>query len=193
MSWELGVEHLRDLARGAAILGTGGGGDPLIGRLLVEQAIREHGPVTVLDPDELDDDAFVIPTAQMGAPTVIVEKIPRGSEPVGALRALERHLGRTADATMPIECGGINSMIPLLVAARTGLPVVDADGMGRAFPELQMETFSGTAYQGRRWQSRVSTTRRLSSIRVSTIDRWSGWPAGSPSGSAGSRTSPSTR
>jgi DUF917 family protein len=72
----------------------------------------------------------------MGAPTVIVEKIPRGSEPVGALRALERHLGRTADATMPIECGGINSMIPLFVAARTGLPVVDADGMGRAFPEV---------------------------------------------------------
>jgi DUF917 family protein len=32
-------------------------------------------------------------------------------------------------------------MIPLLVAARAGIPVVDADGMGRAFPELQMETF----------------------------------------------------
>jgi DUF917 family protein len=142
MSWQLGIEHLRDLARGAAILGTGGGGDPFIGRLLVEQAIREHGPVTILDPDEVPDDAFVIPTAQMGAPTVIVEKIPRGSEPEMALRALERHLGRRADATMPIECGGINSMIPLLVGARTGLPVVDADGMGRAFPELQMETFS---------------------------------------------------
>jgi DUF917 family protein len=104
--------------------------------------MREHGPVTVLDPEELDDDVFVIPTAQMGAPTVIVEKIPRGSEPQMALQALESHLGRKADATMPIECGGINSMIPLLVAARTGLPVVDADGMGRAFPELQMETFS---------------------------------------------------
>jgi DUF917 family protein len=142
MTWKLGLEHLRDLARGAAILGTGGGGDPFIGRLLVEQAIREHGPVTIMDPDELDDDAFVIPTAQMGAPTVIIEKIPRGTEPETALRALERHLGRTATATMPIECGGINSMIPLLVGARTGLPVVDADGMGRAFPELQMETFS---------------------------------------------------
>jgi len=57
------------------------------------------------------------------------------------LRALERHLHRTADATMPIECGGLNSMMPLVVAARTGLPVVDADGMGRAFPELNMETF----------------------------------------------------
>jgi hypothetical protein len=77
----------------------------------------------------------------MGAPTVFIEKIPAGDEGVQALRALEAHLGRHADATMPIECGGINSMIPLVVAARTGLPVVDADGMGRAFPELQMETF----------------------------------------------------
>jgi DUF917 family protein len=142
MSWTLRPEHLKDLARGAAILGTGGGGDPFIGRLLVERAMREHGPVTVLDPQDLEDDAFVIPTAQMGAPTVIVEKIPRGTEPEMALQALESRLGRKADATMPIECGGINSMIPLLVAARTGLPVVDADGMGRAFPELQMETFS---------------------------------------------------
>ena len=142
MSWTLDLEHLRDLARGAAILGTGGGGNPLIGRLLVEQAIREHGPIVVLDPDGLADDAFIIPTAQMGAPTVAVEKLPRGTEPVEALRALEQHVGRVADATMPIECGGINSMIPLIVAARTGLPVVDADGMGRAFPELQMATFS---------------------------------------------------
>jgi hypothetical protein len=78
----------------------------------------------------------------MGAPTVVLERIPSGAEPELALAALERHLGRTADATMPIECGGINSMIPLLVGARTGLPVVDADGMGRAFPELHMETFS---------------------------------------------------
>ncbi|PZF60467.1 DUF917 domain-containing protein [Curtobacterium sp. MCBD17_013] len=142
MSWLLGIEDLPDLARGAALLGTGGGGDPTIGMLLVRAAMQEHGPVTILDPDELDDDAFVIPTAQMGAPTVVLERIPAGPEPLGALRRLEAHLGRTATATMPIECGGINSMIPLLVGATGGLPVVDADGMGRAFPELQMETFS---------------------------------------------------
>ncbi|MDA3649961.1 DUF917 domain-containing protein [Saccharopolyspora indica] len=141
MSWQLTEEHLTDLARGAAVLGTGGGGDPYVGRLLVQQAIRESGPVTVLDPSEVDDEALVIPTAQMGAPTVVHEKIPSGEEAVTALRALEAHLGAEATATMPIECGGINSMIPLVVAARAGLPVVDADGMGRAFPELQMETF----------------------------------------------------
>jgi DUF917 family protein len=141
VAWQLTEEHLVDLARGAAVLGTGGGGDPYVGRLLVRQAIRECGPVTVLDPTEVADDALVIPTAQMGAPTVVFEKLPTGEEPITALRALETRLGRRATATMPIECGGINSMIPLVVGARTGLPVVDADGMGRAFPELQMETF----------------------------------------------------
>ncbi|MGH8879743.1 MAG: DUF917 domain-containing protein [Stackebrandtia sp.] len=141
MSWTLTEDHLPDLARGAAVLGTGGGGDPYVGQLLVREAIREFGPVTVLDPSEIDDGALVLPTAQMGAPTVCFEKLPRGTEAVAALRALETRLGAKADATMPIECGGINSMIPLLVGARTGLPVVDADGMGRAFPELQMETF----------------------------------------------------
>ncbi|MDQ4502309.1 DUF917 domain-containing protein [Sinomonas sp. ASV322] len=141
MSWQLTAADLPDLARGATLLGTGGGGDPYIGSMLVRRVLGD-GSITVLDPEDLDDDAFVIPTAQMGAPTVMVEKIPAGTEPTLALRTLESHLGRAADATMPIECGGINSMIPLVVAAETGLPVVDADGMGRAFPELSMETFA---------------------------------------------------
>lgn len=141
MSWELRAEDLSDLARGATLLGTGGGGDPYIGKMLVERVLGD-GVITILDPDEIDDEMFVIPTAQMGAPTVMIEKIPAGTEPLLALRTLEEHLGRKADATMPIECGGINSMIPLIVAAEAGLPVVDADGMGRAFPELSMETFA---------------------------------------------------
>jgi DUF917 family protein len=141
MSWTLDPALLPALSRGATLLGTGGGGDPYIGRLMVEAAIAQHGPITVIDASELDPDAFVISTAMMGAPTVMVEKIPKGDEAVRALRRLESHLGRKADATIPMECGGINSMIPLAVAAITGLPVVDGDGMGRAFPELQMETF----------------------------------------------------
>ena len=141
MSFYLSLEDVPDLARGAAILGTGGGGDPLIGRLLVEQCLKDGKQIEVLDPTELDDDDFVISTAMMGAPTVVVEKLPAGTEAVQSLRALENHLKKTADATIPMECGGLNSMIPLVVAAEAGIPVVDGDGMGRAFPELQMETF----------------------------------------------------
>ena len=36
------------------------------------------------------------------------------------------------------EIGGANSVEPLTVGAELNMPVVDADGMGRAFPELQM-------------------------------------------------------
>jgi uncharacterized protein len=139
---ELTRQDLDDLARGAAFLGTGGGGSPYIGRLMFDWAVARGRLVELLTLDELPDDALVIPTAGMGAPTVAVEKIPRGDEAAVALRALEAHLGRRADATMPIECGGINSMVPLVVGALLGLPVVDGDGMGRAFPELQMETFN---------------------------------------------------
>ena len=85
----------------------------------------------------------------MGAPTVMIEKIPRGDEAVASLRALESHLGRKADATMPIECGGINSTMPLVVGACTGLPVVDADGMGRAFPSSRWRRSPCTASRGR--------------------------------------------
>lgn len=146
--WRITKQDLMDLAVGAAFLGTGGGGDPYIGRLMVQAAIEDGKSVTILDPGEVPDDALVIPTAMMGAPTVLVEKIPSGEEAVGSLRRLEKHLGRTAFATMPIECGGINSTIPLVVGALTGLPVIDADGMGRAFPELQMETFSVLGVRG---------------------------------------------
>jgi hypothetical protein len=141
MGRELRAADLPDLARGAALLGTGGGGDPYLGRMLVHQEYLRGRTVELVDPEEIADDALVIPTAGMGAPTVRIEKLPRGTEAALALRTLEEHLGRRADATMPIECGGSNSMVPLLVGAQLGLPVVDADGMGRAFPELQMLTF----------------------------------------------------
>lgn len=139
---KLDVEAIEDIAVGAAILGTGGGGDPYIGKLMAIQAIEEYGPITLLDPEELEDDDLVVPSAMMGAPTVMIEKIPSGEEIFASFHALESYLGQKIRATMPIEAGGINSMIPLALAARLGLPVVDVDGMGRAFPELQMVTFT---------------------------------------------------
>lgn len=132
-------EHdLDDLAVGAAILGTGGGGDPYVGKLLAQQAIREHGPVTIVDVDEVDDDALAIPVAMMGAPTIMVEKLPSGEEILAAVDTVANYLGRPMTHTIPAEVGGINSVFPFVVAAKRGIPVIDADLMGRAFPELQM-------------------------------------------------------
>ncbi|MFK8081739.1 MAG: DUF917 domain-containing protein [Granulosicoccus sp.] len=132
------VATMKPIALGGAFLGTGGGGDPYIGRLIAEQAIAENGPVKVIDVTELDDDALVVPVAMMGAPTVMLEKLPRGDEALCALKALEAYLGHKADAIFCVEAGGLNSTLPIAVAAAVGLPIVDGDAMGRAFPELQM-------------------------------------------------------
>jgi uncharacterized protein len=139
---EISSNDLADLARGAAVLGTGGGGDPHVGRLLAEAALREHGPVTLVDVEEVPEDAVVLPVAMMGAPTVMVEKLPSADQVATAVEALAKYLGRTATHLACIEAGGVNSTIPFVAAAQLGLPLVDGDGMGRAFPELQMETFS---------------------------------------------------
>ncbi len=136
----LDEQNIEDIALGAAVLGTGGGGDPYVGKLMARQAIRDYGPVKLYTLDELDDDDLVVPTAMMGAPTVLNEKMPNGDDLVNAFESLARYSGKPVKATMSIEAGGLNSLVPVYNAARTGLPMVDCDGMGRAFPELQMVT-----------------------------------------------------
>ena len=38
-------QNIEDIALGAAVLGTGGGGDPYVGKLMAREAVRQYGPV----------------------------------------------------------------------------------------------------------------------------------------------------
>ena len=139
---KINTNDLEYIARGAALLGTGGGGDPYIGHMLAKIAIEEYGPPELIKAEELEDDALVLTIAMVGAPTVLFEKAACGEDLDLAIKKLSEYLGKKVDALMPIEIGGINSMVPITVATRLGLPLVDVDGMGRAFPEIQMVTFN---------------------------------------------------
>lgn len=134
---EVGLE---DMAMGSAILGAGGGGDPYIGALIAREAIRTHGPVQVVDLSEVPDDATCCFCFLVGAPSVMVEKLPNARALAQAVTALEQHVGRTITHLVSIEMGGLNSVTPVGAAAQLGLPLVDADGMGRAFPSVAMVT-----------------------------------------------------
>lgn len=142
MGTQIDLKNLENLATGATILGAGGGGDPYLGKLMASQAIEEYGSVKLLTLDELEGDGLVLPVAMMGAPTVLIEKIPNGAELTRVVRAVESRLGRKASALMSAEAGGVNSTIPIVAAAELGLPLLDADGMGRAFPEIPMCSMS---------------------------------------------------
>ena len=138
----IGIREIEDIALGAALLGAGGGGDPYVGKLVAMGAVKECGPVTLLDPEEVPDDALLVPIAMMGAPTVLGEKGIGGGEYQTLYNMVSQFFGKKIYAFMPIEAGGVNSMLPIAACARLGLPLVDCDGMGRAFPELQMVTFT---------------------------------------------------
>lgn len=140
----LGPGDVDALALGAGVLGTGGGGDPRLGRLRLRALLDDDNhpdSVDLLDPADLPEDASVVGVGGIGAPTVTVEKPYRGDEELRSLRLVEDAAGVEIDAVMGFEIGGKNGLTALSVGALAGLPVLDADGMGRAFPELQMTTF----------------------------------------------------
>lgn len=141
MPWTLTREDVERIAIGAGILGTGGGGNPFRGMIRAQMQIDIGNTLTVVGLDELPDDALVVPMGGMGAPTIGLEKIGRGDEGKVAVEAIRDYLGVEVAGTVPIEIGGGNSFAPMIAAAQLGLPTVDADGMGRAFPETSMISY----------------------------------------------------
>ena len=130
----LDQDTLRAMARGCAVLGAGGGGDTYYALLQAMQAAEDFAPAALVDLDELPGDSLVMPCGGIGAPLVALEKIEAGDEGERLRDLMQRHTGRTVAALMAGEIGGGNGLVPVTWAARMGLPVVDADGMGRAFP-----------------------------------------------------------
>lgn len=146
---EWGTENFRvidkqaisEITLGASILATGGGGDPEIGLLWTYKVLDEGKEILMVDPMEIPDEIQTASTACLGAALVLTEKPPSGGVLNLAIHRLEQYLGRPLQATIPIECGGVNSPVAYAAAGELGVPVIDVDGMNRAFPELQMTSW----------------------------------------------------
>ena len=139
---ELTEDDLLDLATGAGVLGTGGGTHPYLELLNIQKLYREGARVTMIDPLDLADDGLVAVVGFMGAPLVTKERLPDPVHALRAVRLMETYAHVRFTAVMSIEVGSENSILPLLISAQTGVPIVDADTMGRAFPEAQMASFA---------------------------------------------------
>ena len=126
------------LARGCAVLGTGGGGEVTTNGLVARQALAEYGPVQLVSLDDLPADGILMPVGGIGAPSVSAEKIGSGDEVEFLREAVEAALGKPVVALMASEIGGGNGLYPIAAAARAGLPLIDGDAIGRAFPEVHM-------------------------------------------------------
>lgn len=132
---------LSEITLGASILATGGGGDPEIGLLWAYNVVDQGKEILLIDPEAMPDEALVAIAGCLGAALVLTEKPPNGQELFWCYDALRRYMGKSIEAVVPPEAGGVNTPVPMAVAGAVGVPVIDADGMGRAFPELQMTSF----------------------------------------------------
>jgi DUF917 family protein len=128
----LQAADLPALARGFSLLGSGGGGSPHVGEMI----LRRSGawPLVVHGPDDLDPATPCVAVGYIGSTLLLEERLPDGEPFTPAIVAIERWLGVEGAAVCSIEGAGLNGFAPLQLAGRRA--VVDADCMGRALPDL---------------------------------------------------------
>ncbi|EXJ82426.1 hypothetical protein A1O3_06239 [Capronia epimyces CBS 606.96] len=146
--WVVSIIDLEWIAQGCKVLGCGGGGDPYQQYLKIRALLEiSPGSIRVVSPTDLPETATVGWTGCMGSPEVSMERM-EADECNKAHDELTRVLGLPpADAFMALEIGGGNGVVNLEVAAQHGVPCVDADYMGRAYPTYWQTTINvyGTA------------------------------------------------
>ena len=137
-------QELRDILNGACILGCGGGGPLSIGSAILDDILKLGAPVLLADPASIAPDATMAVSADVGSPNAA----SGGAFDFGAatvaydvLDGLQK-VGKPFTHVLPGEVGAGNTMIPMSVAVRKGIPVVDAAGARRAIPSLSMCTYA---------------------------------------------------
>ena len=152
------VRHLSevdvsDLCAGTTVLGTGGGGSPELGLFILNRLLEMGKEIRLISVEEVPNDEIVVHPAMVGsiAPskdkTMEMEEycskiIAKEGPLLNGLKTLEEVLSKRVYATVPVELGGYNTPVAAILAALAGLPFVDGDTIGRAKPELMMQTYT---------------------------------------------------
>lgn len=150
-SFTLTHDDIEPLLEGLAILGTGGGGNPAWGRMILENDVARDRTWNIVPLESVPDDWTIVCGGIMGSVKALeaigFDKVLEGWETdcplLRVTRYMEQLLGRRIDAMVPFEAGGLNSPIVLTLAARAGIAAIDGDALGRSAPETQMTSWHG--------------------------------------------------
>jgi uncharacterized protein len=139
--WQLRRDDLGTIAAGAALLGSGGGGDPYWFRALAMHAFGDRRDMPVHELGDLPPDVLAVATGLVGSLLSFHERSPQGSEFTRAVERVRREYRDTPACVINYESAGANIFSALVVGTAGALPVVDCDGMGRALSWLDQTTF----------------------------------------------------
>lgn len=147
---KLSRQDLEDILYGAAILGTGGGGELSDGFAMIDDALAKGKEFIMVSLDEAPQDALVCTPYMLGAISALpeeeerkYERLPRTGTPsiLAAYDRFEDYLGRKFYGTISCELGGSNTAASFYAAAMAGAYIIDADPAGRAVPEITHSTY----------------------------------------------------
>lgn len=135
----VGSEHIAAMAAGAALIGSGGGGDVTIGARLLQRQLA-GSRVAVRPAASLAPDGLVVHVGVIGSPDVLAEQLLTPADLATATRQIVRHVGADLAAVGIIEIGGVSALLATLAASVLDVPVLDGDLMGRAYPQVTQTT-----------------------------------------------------
>lgn len=145
----LDAEALEDALVGSSYLGTGGGGSLEEARELIAKDLAAGLTVSALAVSALaDDDRVACPygLASLAETSAVMQaKLDAIENPVevpvqAAFEALEKHLDTKFAGVILGEIGPLSLAEGLSIAARLGVPALDADTVGRAVPEINQHS-----------------------------------------------------
>ena len=117
-------DDLEALARGYALLGSGGGGSTTMLELILDTTAG--WPLEVAPVDALDPATPCLGVAFVGSTMLLGERMPGAAPFAALLRAVERWLGHPVPAVCSLDGGGMNRLAPrTLAGSHTAVPGLD--------------------------------------------------------------------
>ena len=139
-------KDIKEILWGATFLGAGGGGSLKFGIDMLKRLEDDNVDIRLelISLDELEKDDYSVMVAGLGSPVKFIEG-SFGPDAVYAFRAFQKAFaadGKQVKYIYSGEMGGLNTFVPMMVSILSDedpekrIKLVDADGNGRAVPEL---------------------------------------------------------
>lgn len=95
--------------------------------------LERTGPVALRRAETVDPDTPCVSVCVIGSGSALADLPPSGDEFSAAVRHLERLQGVRFGAVYPLAAATVSALVPVVAAAQLGVPLLDADGMGRTY------------------------------------------------------------
>ena len=95
--------------------------------------LERNGPVSLRRAEALDPETTCAAVCVLGSGSALADLPPSGNEFALAIRQIEQLTGSTFGAIYPLAAATVSAIVPVVAASQLGVPLIDADGMGRTF------------------------------------------------------------